>query len=196
LARRSNSPWSKTYKEGLPTTAVDDHVNINQTVAGTITTGVIDSATGLWKGITVSDDAFNVDATHEAVPNTGEVLSPQSTPQYIDMTDFNDLYIALLPTRTGNYAITAVMGPNDNYLANLFPVNPASTLRGCTDQSYPAGASSFDVLFDETSEPLTADVWNIFLINGRLSNQKLMQFKITNNSGGESNIQFAYLRMV
>ena len=35
----------------------------------------------------------------------------------------------------------------------------------------------------------TADVWNIFYIQGRLADQKLLQFKITNNSGGSSDIE-------
>jgi len=47
----------------------------------------------------------------------------------------------------------------------------------------------------DNAESLTADVWNIFYICGRLAYQKLLQFKITNNSGGESDIQFAYLRV-
>jgi len=193
LARRTNSPWSKTYKEGLPTTAVDDHVNIDNTVIGAITTGVIDSATGQWKGITVSDDNFTVDATHEAVPNTGVVLSPQATPDYIDMTGFNDLFIAIKPTNGGSVAISAVMGPAHNYYANLTPVNPASSLRG--NISNEMDQPTLTDLISDTAETLTADVWNIYVIT-RLANQKLLQFKITNNSGGESDIQFAYLRMV
>ena len=193
MARRANSPWSKTYKEGLPTTAVDDHVNIDNTVIGAITTGVIDSATGQWKGITVSDDNFTVDATHEAVPNTGVVLSPQATPDYIDMTGFNDLFIAIKPTNGGSVAISAVMGPAHNYYANLTPVNPASSLRG--NISNEMDQPTLTDLISDTAETLTADVWNIYVIT-RLANQKLLQFKITNNSGGESDIQFAYLRMV
>ena len=193
MARRTNSPWSKTYKEGLPTTAVDDHVNIDRTVAGTITTGVIDSATGQWKGITVSDDAFTIDATHEAVPNTGEVLSPQSTPQYIDMTGFNDLQIAILPTNGGACKVEAVMGPADNMYSNLTPVNPASLLRGNNTGVTP---TQMDNILIDAAETLVADVWNIFMIKQSLRNQKLLQFKITNNSGGESNIKFAYLRVV
>jgi len=193
LARRANSPWSKTYKEGLPTTAVNDHVNIDQNVSATITTGVIDSTTGQWKGITVSDDNFLIDATHEAVPNTATVLSPQATPDYIDMTGYSDLFIAIKPTNGGNVDISAVMGPATNYFANLTPVNSAVGLRGIEGS---LTGAAFSYLLLDTSESLTADVWNIRYISGRLTNQKLLQFKITNNSGGESDIQFAYLRVV
>jgi hypothetical protein len=52
-----------------------------------------------------------------------------------------------------------------------------------------------DIIYD-TSEALTADVWNIFDIPDRLKGQKILQFSITNNSGGPSNIQFAALRVV
>ena len=190
MARRSNSPWSKTYKEGLPTTAVDDHVNIDRTVAGTITTGVIDSLTGQWKGITVSDDNFTIDATHEATPNGATVLCPQATPQYIDMTGFCDIAIAIKPSNGGNVAITAVMGPADNYYSNLTPVNPASQLRGTS-----SGQNDMNPLFNDSAESLTVDVWNIFILQERLANQKLLQFSLTNNSGGESDIQFAYMRL-
>lgn len=193
MVRRANSPWSKTYKEGLPTTAVNDHVNIDQNVNATITTGVIDSITGQWKGITVSDDNFLIDATHEAVPNTGVVLSPQATPDYIDMTGFTGLYIGIKPTNGGSVAISAVMGPAHNYYANLTPVNPASSLRG--NISNEMDQPTLTDLIADTAETLTADVWNIYVIT-RLANQKLLQFKITNNSGGESDIQFAYLRVV
>mgnify|MGYP003628005525 CR=1 FL=1 len=190
---RTNSPWSKTYKEGLPTTAVDDHVNIDRTVVGAITTGVIDSATGQWKGITVTDDSFTIDATHEAVPNGATVLSPQSTPDYIDMTGYKDLFLAIKPSNSGNVAITAVMGPSHNYFANLTPVNAATTLRG---GGFPAmsGDDMDNVLLD-AAEDCTADVWNIFYIHLRVMSQKLLQFKLVNNSGGESNIEFAYMRV-
>ena len=192
MAKRTNSPWSKTYKEGLSTTAVNDHVNIDQTVAGTITTGVIDVATGQWKGITVTDDSFTIDATHEAIPNGASVLSPQAEPDYIDMTDFDHVQIAIKPSRGGNYAITAVMGPNHNMYTNLTPVNPAVLLRGNSGDATP---NDMENLFSDGAESLTADVWNIFMIRTTLANQKLLQFKLTNNSGGESDIQFAYLRV-
>jgi len=193
LARRTNSPWSKTYKEGLTTSAVNDHVNIDQNVSATITTGVIDSTTGQWKGITVTDDNFLIDATHEAVPNGASVLSPQATPDYIDMTDYRDFFMAIKPSTGGNYKLEAVMGPAHNYFANLTPVNAATVLRGAIGDV--DSAAPVFPLFVDNAESLTADVWNIFYICGRLAYQKLLQFKITNNSGGESDIQFAYLRV-
>ena len=43
---------------------------------------------------------------------------------------------------------------------------------------------------------LTANVWNILTIEGTLTGQKLLQFKIVNNSGGESDIETAFMRLV
>jgi len=113
LAKRTNSPWSKTYKEGLPTTAVNDHVNIDQNVNATITTGVIDSVTGLWKGVTTSDDAFTLDAVNEAVPNGASVVVPQAGG--IDMTGYEDIVIAIKGSEAGNHAIEAIQGGDVYY---------------------------------------------------------------------------------
>ena len=86
------------------------------------------------------------------------------------------------------------MGPSTNNFANLNPVNAASQLRGILSTVDDQGAC--DALFNDAAEALTADVWNIYYIGSRLKNQKLLQFKITNNSGGASDIQFASLRVV
>ena len=106
------------------------------------------------------------------------------------MTGYTDLYIAIMGTRSGNCAIEAVMGPDTNTFANLTPVNSGSTLRGKG-----TGSGMID-LFLDSSEALTADVWNIFYIHTNLAGQKNLQFKITNTAGGNSDITFAYLRIV
>ena len=107
------------------------------------------------------------------------------------MTGFNDIQIAIRPTNGGNFAIEAVMGPDTDSYANLSPVNAAATLRGNFKEE-----SVVDNLFSDSAESLTADVWNIFIIASNLKNQKLLQFKITNNSGGSSDIEVMYLRIV
>ena len=134
--------------------------------------------------------------TDLGVANTGEILTPSSNPDGtwpLDMTGYKDVFIAIKPSNGGNYAITAVMGPDSNSFANLTPVNAAAILKG-TIKSNPA---AFSNLFSDTSESLDADVWNIFPIgDGELANQKLLRFKITNNSGGSSDIETAFMRMV
>ena len=191
--RKSNSPWGSSYKEGLPSTAVNDTVEIDQNVRATITTGSIDVATGQWKGVTLSDEQFRIDATHEAVANGAVALSPQAQPDRINMTEYNDIFIAIKPSVSGDYGIRAVMGPDTNYFANLTPIVATTTLRGViAAETTPAIVS----LLNDGSESLSADAWNIFPIFNALAGQKNMQIQITNNSGSNSDIQFAYMRVV
>ena len=135
--------------------------------------------------------AFQTDL---GIANTATILTPSSNPDGtwpLDMTGYSDLFLALKPTNGGNYGIIAAMGPD--VFANLSPVNAAADLRGNNPQQAP---QDFTDLFSDTSEAMTADVWNIFYIEGILKNQKLLRFKITNNSGGSSDIETAFMRLV
>ena len=132
---------------------------------------------------------------HESIGNGETLLAPNVNADGtwpLDMTGFSSLLIAIKPTRGGNVAINAVMGPADVSFANLSPVNAAADLRG----NLGAGNSSFSNLLLDSADSLTADVWNIFMISETLHNQKLLQFKITNNSGGSSDIEVMYMRIV
>jgi len=190
--RTGYAPWSLTREAGVQSATVDGTIEVPQYIQPTINTGFVDIK-GNWKGVRSSDETFFIDAPHLGVPNTGEVLVPQTADRdFIDMTGFSDIFIAIMPTNTGNYGMTAIMGPSDKPFANLTPVHAASYLKGT-----PGTQTDLEDLFNDTSQALTADVWNIFAITRhRLSNQKSMQFMITNNSGGNSDITFAYLRVV
>ncbi len=193
--RTGYAPWSLTREAGVQSATVDGTIKVPQNIQPVLDTGFVDEK-GDWKGVKSSDETFRIDATHEAVGNGGETLSPQSQPDYIDMTGYSKIYIAIRPTRTGNVAIKAVMGPDTNTFANLTPVNSGENLRGSNPS---ATGNAISDLFSNAAESLTADVWNIFIIgatNNELIEQKLLQFKITNNSGGNSDITFAYMRVV
>ena len=191
--RKAIAPWSTEREQGIESATVDSNIETPQYLQPVVNTGTID-LNGNWIGNATSDKLFTIDATHEAIANGAATLSPQAQPDRINMTGFRDLFIAIKPTNGGNYGIDAVMGPDTNTFANLTPLNSGSSLKGnATNES--AGDNLY-VLFDDGSEALTADVWNIFSINSRLGGQKNMQFKISNNSGGESDITFAYLRVV
>jgi hypothetical protein len=195
MPKTNFAPWSAETAEGIKTDPVDSNIRVKQEVIPAITVGTINSITGEWNGVIASDTAFLIDPIHEAVGNGATVLSPQrSNHEYIDMTGFSNLFFAIKPSNGGACAIDAVMGPSTYPFANLTPVNAAASLRGNRD---PLSTSiTLANLFTDSAETLTADVWNIFVIEGALQNQKLLQFKITNNSGGPSNIQFASLRVV
>jgi len=191
--RKVYAPYSQSGEQ-VGQTPLEGYVEVNQAVYPAVNTGLINED-GEWVGLKSTDKQFRIDAKHEAIPNTAAVLSPQSDPQYIDMTGFNDLFIGLKVSNAGNFKLEAVMAPDTNSFANLSPVNAAAVLKGMT---FSSGLNAgFDNIVNDSAEALTADVWNIFMIgNGRLSNQKLLQFKITNNSGGESSIELATMRVV
>ena len=195
MAKTNFAPWSAETAQGIKTDPVDSNIKVRQEVVPAITVGTVNALTGEWTGVIESDTAFLIDPTHEAVANGAAVLSPQASDhEYIDMTGYQDLFVAFKVSANGNYRIQAVMGPSTYSFANLTPLNAASGLKGNLPQTEP---QDFTSLFLEDAQDLdVADVWHIFSIDGVLSNQKLLQFKITNNTGGPSNVQFAALRVV
>ena len=198
MAKTNFAPWSAETAQGIKTDPVDSNIRVRQEVVPAITVGTVNAITGEWTGVIESDTAFLVAPTHEAVANGAEVLSPQKADnEYIDITGFNTILLAINPSNAGAYALSAVMGPNTYSFANLTPVNAGQLLKGLINSDTTSSANqNMNNLYVDTAETLVADVWNIFMIEGRLANQKLLQFKIGNNSGGPSNIQFATLRVV
>jgi hypothetical protein len=191
--RTGTAPWSLSREAGIQSATVDSTIEVPQYLQPVINTGDIDLK-GNWKGIVSSDEEFLIDPAHLEIPNGAAVLSPQlADASFIDMTGFNDLFVAFKVSNGGDFAIQAVMGPDSNTFANLSPVDAASGLMGNFPQSSP---NDFTSLFVDSAQALVADVWNIFSLVTILKNQKLLQFKITNNSGGNSDIEFASLRVV
>ena len=191
--RKAYAPFSLTSEAGVAQTPVEGYIDVEQKIYPVVGTGTVNE-NGKWTGVKSSDTEFFDITTHAAVPNTNETLSPDTgTSNFIDMTGFNDLQIAIKPTNGGVCKIEAVMGPDTNRYANLSPVNPAAPLRG---NNIGATPTQMDNLLIDASDNLTADVWNIFYIRDQLKNQKLLQFRITNNSGGESTIEVAFMRIV
>ena len=195
--RKAYAPFSLTSEAGVGQTPVEGYVDVNQMIYPSVDTGVIDE-NGEWKGVKANDKEFIAFTKDETIPNTGEILTPSSNPDGswpLDMTGYNDVMIAVKPSRAGNYAMSAVMGPDSVSFANLNPVAAASILRGADFDR--GGTADLQPLFEDGAQSLTADVWNIFPIFSVLSNQKLLQFKIVNNTGGEAaSIECAFMRLV
>jgi len=192
VIRKVYAPYSTTGEQ-VGQTPVEGYIDVKQEIQPIILTGEL-GKDGEWSGVTVSDKTFNIDAEHQAIANGASVLSPQKADrEFINMTGFSDLFVALKVTNTGNFGIEAIMGPDTYPFANLSPINPASRIRG---NVFSTTDSTIDNILVDGSEDCVADVWNIFFIQSRLSGQKLLQFKITNSSGGVSDIQFAALRVV
>ena len=193
MADKEYAPWSRETEDGLITSAVDSYVRVSQDIVPALAVGSIDKLSGKWEGVTVSDSLFVVDPVHAGIPNGAVVLSPQQADhEYIDMTGFRDILIAVKSNNAGNMTITAVMGPDTYPFANLSPVNAAAPLKGSEDPNL----GTLEILFSQDPEALTANVWNIYSIKTKLAGQKLLQFQITNKNMGDSNIQFASMRLI
>jgi len=193
--RRGLAPWSLAREAGIESATVDGTIEVPQYVQPVLDTGFVDEK-GDWKGAKSNDRDFIAFGKEEGIANGGEILAPSVNPDGtwpLDMTGYSDIFIAVKPSNGGNFAIAAVMGPDSNSFANLSPVNPAAELKGNVNADPDL---DIDVLFSEDSVSCGTDVWNIFYLNTVLKNQKLLQFKITNNSGGASDIETAFMRLV
>jgi hypothetical protein len=188
------TPFSTRAKEGATDSPLGDFVTVESNIQSTADVGFYDE-NGKLTGHKSSDREFSLYQLDSAIPNGQAIISPSeiiSGQWPLDMTGFNDLQIAIKPSRGGNYAIEAIMGPDTLSYAGLTPINPASALRGNTSE-YPV---QMVTLLLDSADSLTADVWNIFMVKDTLRNQKLLQFKITNNAGGDSNIETNFMRLV
>ena len=192
--RKAIAPWSTEREQGIESATVDSNIETPQYLQPVVNTGTID-LNGNWIGVRTSDKLFFIDAPHLAVPNGATVLSPQTADHdFIDMTGFNDLFIALKPTTGGNFAISAVMGPDSKPFANLTPVDAANVLRGA---SLPQNATAdLQPLFEDGAQGTNSNVWTVFILQGVVSQQKNLQFKIVNNTGTQVDLDFAYMRVV
>jgi hypothetical protein len=191
--RKAYAPFSLTSEAGVAQTPVEGYIDVRQEIYPTVSTGTINE-NGKWTGVKSDDTDFIGLSKDLQVGDGTEIFAPSTNNvPSIDMTGFTSLFIAVKPSRTGDYAIQACMGPDTIRFANLEPVNAGAQLKGNADRTNIATLAG--ALIDGT-EALTADVWNIFFILDKLAGQKNMQFKIINNSGGASDIEFGFLRLV
>ena len=191
--RKSNSPWGSSYKEGLPSTAVNDTVDIDQNVRATISTGVIDVATGQWEGNTLSDKGFIGITKAESVANSSVMLFPDTNEfPMINCDGYTALQFALKSTESGQIGIRTVFGPNTQPFLNLSPVTSGVDIK-ITD---PNGAS-FEDIINDTNETVYADSWTIWTIaSNKLAGQANLQMRIVNSTGSTSDFEFAFRRLV
>ena len=190
--RTGYAPWSLTREAGVQSATVNGTIDVPQTCQPTINTGVIDEK-GNWQGIKSNDEVFIGITKGEGIADGGEILTPDTNNfPSINMTGFNDLMLAFKVSNGGNYQIKGLMGPDTVPFANLSPVDAGTKLRGTMTIN-----TNFNPLLEDTVEILTADVWEILFVGGGvLANQKNLQIKITNNSGGVSDIEFGFMRLI
>ena len=193
--RKVYAPYS-TSGEQIGQTPLQGYIGVEQEVRPIIDTGTIDED-GIWKGNVSSDTEFFAFETHPEIANGATFNAPSANADGswpLDMTGYNDIQIALKPTNGGNYKVEAVMGstgaPSELY-ANIQPLDAEALLYGNLYNK-----QEFQKLFGDNAQAMTADVWNIIMIRNVLRNCKLLQFKITNNSGDISTVETSFLRSV
>lgn len=185
--RTGYAPWSLTREAGVQSATVNGTIDIPQTCQPTINTGVIDEK-GNWQGVKSSDEVFINLQRDESIADNGEILSNK----VINLYGFSKMNIAINVSRAGNYFFELILGGdvNDSYL-NLNPIYTNLSLRG-TVRTDSATNTFISLLSDQ--ENLVANVWNVFQVND-IGDFKA-KMKITNQSGGNSNIQTAIQRIV
>jgi len=187
--RKGLAPWSLAREAGIESATVDGTIEVPQSVQPVLDTGFVDEK-GNWKGVKSSDKDFGFYQKDDAIAHTASFITAFG----LDMTGFQDIQIALRTTATGNYAMEAIMGSSGSQrYANLSPLNDAAILTGTMAQTIPVDMEN---LFSDGSVNCIQDVWNIFYIGSTLRNQKLLQFKITNNSGSQVDVETTFLRLV
>ena len=190
--RTGYAPWSLTREAGVQSATVNGTIDVPQFCQPTIDTGVIDEK-GNWQGVKASDEVFIGITKAEAIASGTEVLFP-STNNFpsINMKGFTNLVFAFKPTNGGNYSLKTVMGPNTVPYANLTPVNSVANLQIVHNPSN-------DDLVNALNSTLSAgaNVWNIVtILDGRCKDQLNLQIEIGNATGGISNIEFGFMRLV
>jgi hypothetical protein len=191
--RTGYAPWSLTREAGVQSATVDGTIKVPQYGQPVIDIGFVDEK-GNWQGRKSSDEQFIGITKAEGIGDGTSTLFPDTNSfPSIDMTGFNDILFAIKPSNGGNCAVTAVIGPDTVPFANLSPVNAATTIRGT---AWGVNNQNTIELYNDSAETFTADVWNITMVQQRLKDQKTFQFKVTNNSGGNSDIEFGFMRLV
>jgi len=194
MARKSIAPWSERVAEGLIDQPIDSTITASQTLRATVDTGFIDQ-TGTWKGIVSSDPLFSSIQTDIGIANGVAIITPSKNADGtwpLDMTGYNSVFLAVKSTSGGNYRMQAIMGPSDLSFGGLTPLNAAADLRGNIDTNPNTVKDQFLV----AAEVLIVNVWNIYNIQNVLKGQKVLQFKITNNSGSSADIETAFMRII
>jgi len=190
--RKVYAPFSLTSEAGVAKTPVEGYIDVNQVIYPTVNTGTVNE-NGTWAGVKSDDTEFFGFTKHLAVPNSATVLSPAtSTIDHIDMSGFKDLIVAIKTNRAGNYSITAVQGPDTNRFYNLEPVDAAARL----GMFFGNGTGGAENMANDSVEILTADVWEVWMVQNRVGGMKNLQFRVDNDSGGDADIEVAFLRLV
>ena len=189
--REGYAPWSLTRKAGVQSATVDGDISVPQYIQPVLDTGFVDDK-GDWKGSKSSDDQFKGFQTDLATPNNATVVVFSLDDNTINMNGYDLLQLAIQSSATGNLAVEACSGPDTLPFQNLQPVIPNDALK-----IVDATGTGVESAVNATVAITTADAWMVISIaQQRLTGFGPMSFKVTNQSGSEADLQFAYRRIV
>jgi hypothetical protein len=187
--RKAYAPFSLTSEAGVAQTPVEGYIDVEQKIYPTVGTGTVNE-NGKWTGVK-SNDAEFIGLQKDLLIANGASIVNNTT---IDCTDFDNLMFAIKPSNAGNFILTLNISgteTGDDSYYNLKPVNTDffafATLR--TDSS----ANLLDQLL-VAENTYAADVWSVIKVNETKGFKFVM--KITNASGGDSDIETAFMRII
>lgn len=186
--RKVYAPFSLTSEAGVAQTPVEGYIDVNQTIYPTVSTGTINE-NGTWTGVKSNDSEFINLQTDLAVGNGATIISNK----VINMQNYDILMLAIKVSNAGNYVFELLLGGDvDDGYYNLKPVNTAMTLKSTlrTDSA----TNTFDSVLSDTENLNTGAVWFVFKINDLKGFN--LKYKITNSSGGASNMETAIMRIL
>lgn len=190
--RTGYAPWSLTREAGVLSATVDGTIEVPQNVQPTISTGFCDEK-GNWVGVKSDDNQFVGFTKMVAIANGASTLAPDTNNHpSINMKGFTGLQFAFKTTSAGNYSFQAVMGPNTVKFANITVASTEGIL--IVDSVGNALESAFAISNKNIG---TANAYFVFtVLADRLKSQENMQVLITNSSGSEATMEFAFRRLV
>jgi hypothetical protein len=190
--RKAYAPFSLTSEAGVAQTPLEGYIDVDQQIYPSVNTGTINE-NGKWSGVKSDDVDFIGFTKHVAVGNGGDTINPDTNNhQKIDMTGFSSLQFAFKTTRAGNYNFVAQMGPDTERFANITAGAGEKVL--IVDNI----GSTLESAMEISSKNIgTNNVFFVFtVLADRLKGQKNLVIRITNDSGGNADIDFAFRRLV
>jgi hypothetical protein len=191
--RTGYAPWSLTREAGVQSATVDGTIQVPQYVQPTLSTGFVDEK-GNWQGIKSNDEVFIGFTKALAIPNGANSLFPDTNNHpSINMEGFSHLQFVAKSSNDGAFRIDAKSGPDTVNTLNV-TLTPSADIKmaGIGDPQSDTGFA--DALFD-ASETLTSG-FRIFTVYDRLKDLPNFQILLTNNTGGDADIEFAFRRLV
>ena len=191
--RKAYAPFSLTSEAGVAQTPVEGYIDVRQEIYPIVSTGTVNE-NGKWTGVKSNDTEFMGFTKAVAIADgTGALFPDTNNHPSINMEGFRHLQFVAKSSNDGAFRVDVKSGPDTVKTLNVtLLANADMKLAGIGD---PANDTGFaDVLYD-ASENLTGQ-FRLFTVYDRTKDIPNFQIKLTNNTGGPADIEFAFRRLV